>query len=66
MKRGISEKQALEVIKEMDESRETYIQKYDDTSRYDTRNYQLVLSMDNMTPEAAVEVIMAYISQMNG
>ena len=66
MKRGISEEQALEVIKEMDESRETYIQKYDDTSRYDTRNYQLVLSMDNMTPEAAVEVIMAYISQMNG
>ena len=64
-KRGINEQEALDVIHSMDESRETYIHKHDDTSRYDTRNYQLVLSMDDMTPEAAVEVIMAYISKMS-
>jgi len=64
-KRGINEQEALDVIHSMDESRETYIHKYDDTSRYDTRNYQLVLSMDDMTPEAAVEVILAYISKMS-
>jgi hypothetical protein len=32
---------------------------------YDWKYYQLVLSMDDMTPEAAVEVIMAYISKMS-
>lgn len=63
-KRGITEQEACDVIEQMDKSRETYIQKYDDTTRYDTRNYQLVLSMDDMTPEAAVNVIMSYIDNM--
>ena len=63
-KRGITEQEACDVIEQMDKSRETYIQKCDDTTRYDTRNYQLVLSMDDMTPEAAVNVIMSYIDNM--
>ena len=63
-KRGISEQEARDIINEMDKSRETYIQKYDETTRYDTRNYQLVLSMDELTTDAAVDVIMAYINSM--
>jgi hypothetical protein len=31
------------------------------TSRYDTRNYDLVISMDGKTEEEAVNVILAYI-----
>ena len=64
-KRGVSEAEARAIIKEMDESRETFIQKYDDTTRYDTRNYQLVITMDDMTPDAAADVIMTYIDNMN-
>jgi cytidylate kinase len=63
-KQGVSEQQALDIIEKMDSTRETYIQKYDDTTRYDTRNYQIVLSMDDMTPDAAADVIMAYINAM--
>ena len=50
----------------MDASREAYIRKYEDTSRYDTRNYQLVISMDDLTEDDAVEVIMAYINRSFG
>ena len=64
-KRGVSDAEARAIIKEMDESRETFIQKYDNTTRYDTRNYQLVISMDDMTPDAAADVIMAYINSMS-
>jgi cytidylate kinase len=49
----------------MDASRETYIKKYEDTSRYDTRNYQLVISMDDLSEDDAVDVIMEYINRMN-
>ena len=31
------------------------------TSRYDTRNYDLVITMDDKTEEEAVNVILAYI-----
>ena len=64
-KQGVTEQEARDIIQKMDSSRETYIQKYDDTSRYDTRNYQLVISMDGMTPESASDVIMTYIDNMS-
>lgn len=64
-KQGVTEQEARDIIQKMDSSRETYIQKYDDTSRYDTRNYQLVISMDGMTPESVADVIMTYIDNMS-
>lgn len=64
MKRqNLSKEEARDVIAKLDASRETYIKKYEDTSRYDTRNYQLVISMDDLTEDDAVEVIMAYIDR---
>jgi len=64
MKRqNVGEAEARDIIARMDATREAYIKKYEDTSRYDTRNYQLVVSMDDLTPEDAVEVIMAYIDR---
>ena len=60
-RQNVSEKEARDIIEKIDTSRETYIQKYEDTSRYDTRNYQLVISMDDLSEDDAVEVIMRFI-----
>ena len=42
---------------------EAYIKKYEDTSRYDTRNYQLVISMDDLSEDDAAEIILDYIDR---
>ena len=60
-KRGISEKEAKKIIKEVDETREEYLKNNAHTSRYDTRNYDLVIKMDGKTEEEAVNVILAFI-----
>ena len=41
--------------------RENYVQKFAGTSRYDTRNYNLVISADGKTEDQIVDVIMKYI-----
>jgi cytidylate kinase len=63
--RGISETQARDIIAKVDADRERFIQKYEDTSRYDSRNYQLVISMDEVDEDDAVEVICCYIDRMS-
>ena len=60
-KQGISEKEAKKIIKEVDEAREEYLKNNAHTSRYDTRNYDLVIKMDGKTEEEAVNVILAFI-----
>ena len=60
-RQNVSEKEARAIIERIDASRETYIRKYEDTSRYDTRNYQLVISMDDLSEDDAVDVIMRFI-----
>ena len=60
-RQNVSEKEARDIIERIDASRETYIRKYEDTSRYDTRNYQLVISMDDLSEDDAVDVIMRFI-----
>ena len=60
-KRGISEKEAKKIILEVDEGREEYLKNNARTSRYDTRNYDLVIKMDGKTEEEAVNVILAFI-----
>ena len=60
-KQNLSEKEARKVIKEVDQSREEYLKNNAQTSRYDTRNYDLVIKMDGKTEEDAVKVILAYI-----
>ena len=60
-KRGISEKEAKKIIDEVDASREECLKNNAHTSRYDTRNYDLVIKMDGKTEEEAANVILAYI-----
>jgi cytidylate kinase len=62
-RQNVSEQEARDIIAKTDASRETYIKKYEDTSRYDTRNYQLVISMDDLSEDDAVEVILDYINR---
>ena len=52
---------AIKVINQVDERRENYVQKFCGTSRYDTRNYDLVISMEHLKEDDAVDIIMDYI-----
>ena len=59
----VSEQEARDIIAKMDATREAYIKKYEDTSRYDTHNYQLVISMDDLSEDDAAEIILDYIDR---
>lgn len=62
---NISKEKARMTIEKIDRMRENYVNEFAHTSRYDTRNYQLVLSMDELTEDAAVDIILNYIRCMN-
>lgn len=64
-RKNVSEQEARNIIMKVDADRETYIKKYEDTSRYDTRNYHLVISMDELSEDEAVDVICCYIDRMS-
>ena len=60
-KQKLTEKEARKVIKEVDETREEYLKNNAGTSRYDTRNYDLVIKMDGKTEEEVANAILAFI-----
>jgi len=60
-KQSLSEKEAIEVIEKVDKMRENYVNKYTKSSRYDTRNYDLVISSAGHTEDQIVDIIMAFI-----
>jgi len=62
-KRNISREEAQKIINKVDEGRERYINKYTGTSRYDTRNYDLVISMNGLSVDDAVDIIIDYIEK---
>ena len=62
-RQNVGEQEARDIIAKMDATRETYIQKYENTSRYDTRNYQLVITMDGLSEDDAAEIILDYIDR---
>jgi cytidylate kinase len=57
----LTQEKAEEVIDYVDKARENYIKKFTSTSRYDLRNYDLVLNMDYMTEDEAVDCILKAI-----
>ena len=61
---NMSKEEARMTIDKVDQVRENYVNDQARTSRYDTGNYQLVLSMDEITEDAAVETILTYIRNM--
>lgn len=60
-KQNMSREEARMVIDKIDRMRENYVTKYTRTSRYDTRNYDLVLNMDGLKEDDAVNIILNYI-----
>jgi cytidylate kinase len=63
-KQNMSEDEARKAIEKMDRMRENYVNMYAHTSRYDTRNYDLVISMDDMSEDNAVAAIMDIVNRM--
>jgi cytidylate kinase len=62
-KQGLTPEEAKKVIDKVDEMRENYISKYTKTSRYDTRNYDLVISADGKTEDEIVDFILKYMGK---
>ena len=62
---NMSKEEARMIIDKVDTMRENYVREYTGTSRYDARNYQLVLNMDELNEESAVNVILEYIRSMS-
>ena len=60
-KQNMSWEKAQKVIMKVDKMRERYVNKYAKTSRYDTRNYDLVISMAGHTEDEVADLIMQYI-----
>ena len=64
-KQNLTEEEARKAIDKVDKMRENYVNKYTKTSRYDTRNYDLVISMNGLTEDDAVDMIMDYIKRQS-
>ena len=62
-KQELAEESAKVLIESIDQARENYIQRYTGTSRYDARNYDLVLNADGHTEEQLADLILSYIGQ---
>ena len=63
-KKGIANKEEAEkFIKEVDQMREDYVKRHTGASRYDTRNYDLVISMEGKTEDEAVDLILKHIGK---
>ena len=62
-KQGMSPEEARKVIDNVDKMRENYVNRYTKSSRYDTRNYDLVISADGKTEDEIVEFILQYMGK---
>lgn len=60
-KQGLSHEDAEKIIKQVDKMRENYVNKYTNSSRYDARNYNMVISSDGKTEDEIVDLIVKYI-----
>ena len=60
-KRGISADEAAKIIEDVDKMRENYVKKFAGTTRYDTRNYDLVINRGGKTDEEMADLIVQYI-----
>lgn len=62
-KQNLSRQKAGEVIDSVDKARDNYVQRYTGQSRYDARNYHIVLNMDYITEDKAVDLILSYLGK---
>ena len=62
-KQNTTPEEAAKIIDKVDKMRENYVKQYTKTSRYDTRNYDLVISADGKTEDEIVNFILKYIGK---
>jgi len=62
-KQNKTPEEAHKTIEKVDKMRENYVNKYTKSSRYDTRNYDLVITADGKTEDEIVDLILRYIGQ---
>lgn len=62
-KQNMTAEEACKVIETIDQMRENYVKKYCGTSRYDTRNYDLVLRADGKTEDELADFILHYLNE---
>ncbi|MBQ7268690.1 MAG: cytidylate kinase-like family protein [Bacteroidales bacterium] len=60
-KQGLDEASATALITDIDKARENYIERFAGTSRYDARNYDLVINAGNSDEEQIAGMILSYI-----
>lgn len=60
-KQNMTADEARKTIEKVDRMRENYVKKCTKTSRYDTRNYDLMICSDGKTEEEIVEIILKFI-----
>ena len=60
-KQNLSREDAEMVIKKVDKMRKNYVDHYANTSRYDTTNYDLVISTAGKTEDEVADLIIKYI-----
>lgn len=60
-KQNMSAEEAEKTIRQIDKMRDNYVTKYTGESRYDTRNYDLVINMASINEDDAAALIMQYI-----
>ena len=62
-KQNKSREEAVKLMETIDAGRDNYVKRFTDLSRYDMRNYDLILDMDFLTEDEAVEMILAYVGR---
>ena len=60
-KQEVSREEAERIIKKVDKARDNYVRRFTGRSRYDVRNYDLVINMDGLSEDDAVDVILTYL-----
>jgi len=60
-RKQISREEAAMIINQVDEGREAYVMKHCGRSRYDTRNYDLVITTDGKTEAEVADFILRFV-----
>ena len=56
-KQGVDEKEAREIMERTDKARENYTKAFADTSRYDARNYDMVINVSGFTTDQVAQFL---------
>ena len=62
-RQNVMRSEAIDIMHRVDEGREQFVKRFSGASRYDARNYDLVLNVDGMSEEAVVDCILHYIEK---